>query len=168
MSLYRYVIGQSKIQIICGWHIGLEIRRPWVQVPPWLLAGFVLGCPELKSSGICTESWILAKVLKFAQQFFRPGNCLENRDKFWKNGKKSQGFFFQRYNLQVNFFSNLIQSWQYVCSASWKKLCSCFFRVYIDHLLITLSLEKTLFGKKVLNFGSKNLYKPSILGQACK
>jgi len=42
--------------------------------------------------------------LKFAQQFFRPGNCLENRDKVWKNGKKSQGFFFQRYNLQVNFF----------------------------------------------------------------
>ena len=36
-----------------------------------------------------TESWILEKVLRFVQQFFRPGKSLENGGKVWKNGKKS-------------------------------------------------------------------------------
>ena len=40
-----------------------------------------------------TESWILEKVLKFVQQFFRPGKSLENGGKVWKNGKKSWFFF---------------------------------------------------------------------------
>ena len=44
-----------------------------------------------------TESWILEKVLKFVQQFFRPGKSLGNGGKVWKNGKKSW-FFFQSYN----------------------------------------------------------------------
>ena len=35
------------------------------------------------------ESFILEKVLKFAQQFFRPGKSLENGDKVWKDGIKS-------------------------------------------------------------------------------
>ena len=43
------------------------------------------------------QSWILEKVLKFVQQFFRPGKSLENGGKVWKNGKKSW-FFFQSYN----------------------------------------------------------------------
>ena len=42
------------------------------------------------------QSWILEKVLKFAKQFSRPGQSLENGDKVWKNGKKV--FFFQSYN----------------------------------------------------------------------
>ena len=32
---------------------------------------------------VCTESWILENVLKFAKQFSRPGKSLENRDKVW-------------------------------------------------------------------------------------
>ena len=39
-----------------------------------------------------TESFILEKVLKFAQQFFRPGKSLENGDKVWKDGIKSRFF----------------------------------------------------------------------------
>ena len=38
------------------------------------------------------ESFILEKVLKFAQQFFRPGKSLENGDKVWKDGIKSLFF----------------------------------------------------------------------------
>ena len=44
-----------------------------------------------------TESWILEKALKFAQQFSRPGKSLENREKVWRYGK-SLKFFFQSYN----------------------------------------------------------------------
>ena len=36
-----------------------------------------------------TESWILEKVLKFAQQFSRPEKSLESKDEVWKIGKKS-------------------------------------------------------------------------------
>ena len=39
------------------------------------------------------QSLILEKVLKFAQQFSRPGQSLEGGDKVWKNGKKSFFFF---------------------------------------------------------------------------
>ena len=76
----------------------------------------------------------------------------------------------------MNFFSswsNLIQSCPDTCSVSWKKLCSFIFGgLYWSFFLITLSLGKEIqgyyyycFGKivwteKVMNFGSKNLYKP--------
>ena len=33
-----------------GWSAGLVVPRPRVQVPLWLLAGFVLASPEFKSS----------------------------------------------------------------------------------------------------------------------
>ena len=36
---------------------------------------------------------ILGKVLKFAKKFSTPTKSLENRDKVWKNGKKSGIFF---------------------------------------------------------------------------
>ena len=36
---------------------------------------------------------ILGKVLKFAKQFSTPRKSLENRNKVWKNGKKSEIFF---------------------------------------------------------------------------
>ena len=63
--------------------------------------------------------------------------------------------------LQVKFFScwsNRIQSYLYVCSASLKRVCFCFFfKVYIDHLFDNLESGKSnyFFGKsleKVLNF----------------
>ena len=89
---------------------------------------------------VCTGSWILKKFLKCAQQFFRPGKSLENRDEVLKNGKTSWGVFFfwklQQVLSKWNFFvwSNLIQSYLYVCSESWKKLCSC---VSLTSLLVT-------------------------------
>ena len=36
---------------LSGKHIRLIIRQPWVWVLFWPLAGFVLGCPNLKTSG---------------------------------------------------------------------------------------------------------------------
>ena len=40
-----------------------------------------------KKTRVPAESWILEKVLKFAQQFSIAGKSLENRDEVWKNGK---------------------------------------------------------------------------------
>ena len=40
-----------------GLRVGLAIRRSWVRVPLWPLAGFVLGRPEFKSSA--TTGWLL-------------------------------------------------------------------------------------------------------------
>ena len=40
-----------------------------------------------------TESWIIGKVLKIAQQFSRSGKRLENRDKIWKMVKSLEFFF---------------------------------------------------------------------------
>ena len=39
-----------------GQRIGLAIRRSWVRVPRWQLAGFVLGRPEIKSSATLVNS----------------------------------------------------------------------------------------------------------------
>ena len=67
-------------------------------------------------------------------------------EKVWKTEMKSskmvkclEGFFFwklQQVLSKWNFFvwSNLIQSYLYVCSESWKKLCSC---ISLTSLLIT-------------------------------
>ena len=48
--------GQKKTDVLIfaawpsGQGVGLEIRRSWVRIPLWPLAGFVLGRPELKFS----------------------------------------------------------------------------------------------------------------------
>ena len=83
------------------------------------------------------ESWILEKVLKFAQQFSRPGKRLVNGD-------------------EEKFIFVFVPKFE-----SWEKLCSCFsWGLYWSPILITLSLEKKncCFGKKVLIFGSKNQF----------
>ena len=87
--------------------------------------------------GVRTESWILEKVLKFAQQFSRAGKSLVNGDK-------------------EKFIFVFVPKFE-----SWEKLCSCFsWGLYWSPILITLSLEKKncCFGKKVLIFGSKNQF----------
>ena len=74
-----------------------------------------------------TESWILEKVLKFAQQFSRPGKSLVNGDK-------------------EKFIFVFVPKFE-----SWEKLCSCFsWGLYWSPILITLSLEKktVVLGKK--------------------
>ena len=105
-----------------------------------------------------TESWIIGKVLKIAQQFSRSGKRLENRDKIWKNGKKSW-VFFQSYNrcfisvlfFLFSFWSNLIQSSPYVFTASWKIFVPAFFKVCINHLFDNLESGKRnyCFGNEV-------------------
>ena len=40
--------------------VGLAIRRSRVRLPLWPLAGFVLGCPELKSSATLVNSQLVA------------------------------------------------------------------------------------------------------------
>ena len=43
-----------------GQRVGLAIRRSRVQVPLWLLAGFVFGRPEFKSSAMLVNSQLVA------------------------------------------------------------------------------------------------------------
>ena len=69
-----------------------------------------------------TESWIIGKVLKIAQQFSRSGKRLENRDKIWKNGKKSWVFFskLQQVFYKCFIFSFVVLVKSYSISSSWK------------------------------------------------
>ena len=77
-----------------------------------------------------------------------------------KSGKmvKNLEYFFKSYNKCsisefFSFWSNHTQSRVYVCSTSWKKLCSCVFKVPIDHLFDNLEsgkseIKKLLWQKK--------------------
>ena len=96
-----------------------------------------------------TKSWILEKVLKFAQQLSGPAKSLENKDKVLQNGKKSKIFrklqqVLYKWHIYKRFFSflsNLTQSYPYHCSVLWKKGCSC---VLFITYLITLSLKNEM------------------------
>ena len=119
---------------------------------------------------VCTESWILEKVLKFAQQFSRLGKSLENRNKVWKKMVKSLEVFWklEQVHYKSNFFPVGQIVFNFTCMFAvhrWKGFVSGFFKVYIDHLFDNLESGKRnyCFGKsleKLLNSGSKNLYEP--------
>ena len=124
-------------------HLNSRVR-PWLDLGQLGKWGLVYWCNEDR---VRTESWILEKDLKFPQQFSRHEKVWKMEINSRKNGKKSWVFFKATTSaLKVNFFSfwsNLIQSCPYVYSASWKKLCSCIFKVSFDHLFDNLmSLEK--------------------------
>ena len=57
---------------LAGWpsgqRVGLAIRRSWVLVPRWPLAGFVRGCPEFKTSATLTRS---ACILQWGTKVLR-------------------------------------------------------------------------------------------------
>ena len=123
------------------------------------------------------NSW--KKVLKLAQQFSRPRKCLENGYNVYKNGKKSFFlFFFQSYNkcFMRDIFSVLIKSYStlpiqvHLQPITKKALFLPFLRSLLITYLITLSLEKEIINclekksgiEKVLNSGSKNLYKSCV------
>ena len=100
--------------------------------------------------------------LLFAQQFSRPRKRLEN-------GDKRIEFFFSiattsalEVNFCFSFWSNLIQSRPFVCSAPEKSCVSSFLRCLLITYLIALSLKKKIVLEKslenVLDFGSKNPY----------
>ena len=80
-----------------------------------------------------TESWIIEKVLKFAQQLSRPGKSLENVDAPGKMVKSLENKCFRR---------DFIQFCPYVCSAPWLSLFLHFKKVSLDHLFDNLKFTK--------------------------
>ena len=84
-----------------------------------------------------TESWIIEKVLKFAQQLSRTGKSLEIvfmsgkmvKKKSWEQQDKC-------------FRRDFIQFYPYVCSAPWLSLFLHFKKVSIDHLFDNLKFTK--------------------------
>ena len=118
--------------------IRLVFQRLWIHLPPWTLAGVV--------HRVRTEPWILEKVwiiiIKFAQQFPRPGKSLENRDKVLKNGKKYWVFFKAQQVLCKLLFFQTYAIFRVRLRESWKTLCSYVFKFCIDRQSITVGLEK--------------------------
>ena len=90
-----------------------------------------------------TESRILEKILKFAQQFSRPRQSLENRDKVWKKWQKAfEFFFFQSYSKCLSdIFLRLGQT---IClqHTTKKALFLRFLRCLLITYFVTVSLEK--------------------------
>ena len=116
----------------------------------------ILVARSMRKGRVLTESKILEKIFKFAQQSSRPGKSLENWAKVLKNGKKFE-FFLSCSGCKWIFFSfclNLIQSRPYVCSASSKNLWVCFlsfFKVSFDHLF-----DNSVSGKRNHCFWKKS------------
>ena len=129
---------------------------------------------QVKNGRVRTESWILEKVLKFAQHFPDLGKVWKIEEKSWKNGKKSCVFLKAVQEvLQKWFFFRVGQILFNLAGMSWKKLCSCvfFFKVSFDQLFDNLESGKIYycFGKsleKVLNFGSKICTNPERKGNS--
>ena len=89
------------------------------------------------------SGFVQSLELLFAQQFSRPG-------KVWKMEIKSEQMvksvdvFFLEVNFYFSFWSNLIQSRQFVRSAPEKSCVSSFLRSLLISYLITLSLKKEI------------------------
>ena len=120
------------------------------------------GCEMIKIAAqylymyICTEAWLLEKVLKFAQQFSRHGKSLENRDSVKKMVKRLK-FFFESYNkcFTSGFFLVLVKSYSISpvclqCIMERALFLHYFFIVSIDHLFDHLDSgkRKKLFWKR--------------------
>ena len=108
----------------------------------------------LPVSRVCTESWILEikKSCNLSSNF-------PDLEIVWKMGIKSWVFFSK--------LQQVLLKWNLVCIfAEYEKgFVPAFFKVFINHLFDNLEsgkrdycLEKSM--EKVLNFGSKILYKP--------
>ena len=110
--------------------------------------------------GFVWESWVLKKVLKFAQLFSRTGKSLENRGKvrkmvifiFIRGILLNQSFFFLFQSSNncltsyfLSFWSNLIQSRAYIAVHREKSFVPMFFEVCIDSLFDNLGSRKKLF-----------------------
>ena len=127
--------------------------------------------------GFVWESWVLKKVLKFAQLFSRTGKSLENRGKvrkmvifiFIRGILLNQSFFFLfqssnncRTSYFLSFWSNLIQSRAYIAVHREKSFVPVFFEVCIDGLFDKLgSRKKNYF---LLLFSVRT---PCLVGQSC-
>ena len=86
----------------------------------------------------------------FAQQFSRPGKVWKMEIKSEQMVKSVDVIFFKaitsalKVNFYFSFWSNLIQSRQFVCSAPEKSGVSLFLRSLLITYLITLSLKKEI------------------------
>ena len=115
-----------------------------------------------------TESWILEKVLKFAQQFFRPGKSLENRAKVLKKWLKVLSFF----KVTCTLSALQVRCFFCVCAGQILFILACMFAVHHGKSFVLSFLvwpwvwkRKLLYLKsleKVLQFGFKNLYEPCV------
>ena len=119
---------------------------------------------QVKNGRVRTESWILEKVLKFAQHFPDLGKVWKIEVKSWKNGKKSCVFLKAAQEvLQKWIFFRVGQILFNLACMSGKKLCSCvfFLKVSFDQLFVNLESGKInyCFGKS-LEFWIENLYEP--------
>ena len=100
---------------------------------------------QVKNGRVRTESWILEKVLKFAQHFPDLGKVWKIEEKSWKNGKKSCVFLKAVQEvLQKGFFFVLVKSYSISPACHGKSFAPAFFflRSLLISYLITLSLEK--------------------------
>ena len=127
--------------------------------------------------GFVWESWVLKKVLKFAQLFSRTGKSLENRGKvrkmvifiFIRGILLNQSFFFffkaPTIALQVIFyrFGQILFNFARILQCIVKKaLFLCFLRSVLMAYLISWGLEKkTIF---LLLFSVRT---PCLVGQSC-
>ena len=113
----------------------------------------ILVARSMRKGRVLTESKILEKIFKFAQQLSRPGKSLENWAKVLKNGKKFE-FFLSCSKCKWIFFFVLLKSYSIspvrLQRIVKKALFLCFFlKRSIDHLFDNLeSGKKLLFWKK--------------------
>ena len=118
-----------------------ELKQPWRRRQrKRRLSREFQGSKKTWLNRVRTESWILEKVLKFAQQFSRPGKI---EVKSWKKCKASWVFLKATTSAsQMKFFScwsNLIQSRLHVME---KALFRLFFKVSVNHLFDNLESRK--------------------------
>ena len=114
-----------------------------------------------------TESWILEKVLKFVQQFFRPRKILENRDEVCENWVFFPKLQQMLYKWIFFHFCQILFNLVHMFAAHREKsfVPALWNRWSIESLTTLESGIKNFFWKrsgKVLNFGSKNLCEPCI------
>ena len=90
MFLWGLVLGEwyyffeKKMCVLkCYFHLFTACKQPLHFLKPTILFHLLINCIVYKINKVRTESLILEKVLKFAQQFSRHWKSLENRGKSW-------------------------------------------------------------------------------------
>ena len=135
-----------------------HFRGPeWVWFLPWLLAGFVHGSPNFRSS-ISLVNTGFVQSLEFLKKSGKNGK------KSWVVSKLYNKCFISEF---FSLWSNLIQSRRAFAVHREKSFVPAFVKICIDYLFDNLESGKrnNCFGKRsgiVVNFGSKNL------PEACK
>ena len=140
------------------------------RAPHSFLRPFILSSKRIKvKSFYCNASvkipldneTVLLQSLEFLKKSWNLPSNFPDLEKVWKIEIKSWKMV---KSLEFGKLQQVLYSEFFLSCSSWKKLRSCIFsRSPLITYLMTLSLENYCFGKSletVLNFGSKNLYKP--------